>query len=342
MLAALAVIYLAPAWLADLRKKLDLPGIGAVTVENGLVNAVEVEGTTRTGFNDPIKPEMTWHLGSNTMGFTAALVASFVEEGKLSYDSTVVKVLGLDVKRIEPGYEGVTVRDLLEQRGGVTRETYPGGATWFTDKRPIREQRAEYAQLAFMTPRTDAGRFVYANANYVILGAICEKVGNRSWEELMEKRIFQPLGITSAGYGPNPKGNPQPHKLVDGVFSLLDDDEAKENAPVVYPAGGMYMSLGDYGKWLKAVVEESGPIPKSQWRLLTTPTTLRGSYAGGWLLQKDGERARFMTQFGSNTLNIAGTYIDYEKKRAISIAANGYSDTIAKEIAKTMHEWVTR
>jgi CubicO group peptidase (beta-lactamase class C family) len=121
-------------------------------------------------------------------------------------------------------------------------------------------QRMDYAKTAMATPPMGYGKFKYANANYIVLGAICEKLGGREWERLMEERLFRPLGITTGGFGPCPKGAPQPHKFVEGGFILPDVDDVLDNAAVTYPAGGVHMSLPDYAKWIKAVMDESGPL----------------------------------------------------------------------------------
>jgi D-alanyl-D-alanine carboxypeptidase len=330
-----------PAWLTDLRTKLDLPAMGAVTVENGLVGPVQVIGNTRLGFNDPVKPEMPWHLGATTQAFTAALIATYVEDGSLSYQSKVVKVLDIEAY-VDKAWSKVTIRDLLEQTAGLPDELYPGGQGWHDDKRPLIEQRLDYTKRALKNPPDNPGKFRNAAPTYVVLGAICEKVGKRPWESLVERRVLKPVGIESAGFGPCPKGAPQPHKLVEGMFSLLDVDDVTDNAPVVYPAGGLHMSLADYGKWMKCVMEENGPLDKAAWRNLVTPTSITGSFSSGWLFVRHRALARFMTYGGSNTMNVLVCWIDFERKRAIAITGNGMSDEIMAELGRAARNWAVQ
>lgn len=333
---------MSPAWLTELRTKTRVPAIGAITIEGGLIRPAEVEGNTRLGFNDPVTADMPWHLGSNSKAFTAALFATFVREGKATYESKIVKLLEIDPSTIGKGWENLSVRDLLEQTGGVPTASYPGGFGWYYDTRPLRTQRLEYVKASLKNEPVDAGKFVYANANYVILGAVCEKLGNRDWETLIESRLFKPLGIEKAGFGPCPKQAPQPHKSVEGAFALLDVDDVTDNAPVLYPAGGIHMSLRDYAKWLQAVMDENGPLTKPTWRLLVTPTSISARYASGWLLVREHGRARFMTHMGSNTMNIAGTWIDFERKRAIAVMANAMNDAAMLEINRVLRDWVSK
>jgi CubicO group peptidase (beta-lactamase class C family) len=44
-------------------------------------------------------------------------------------------------------------------------------------------------------------QYEYSNVGYVLAGAIAERITGQAWEELIAKTIFQPLGMTSAGFG---------------------------------------------------------------------------------------------------------------------------------------------
>jgi CubicO group peptidase (beta-lactamase class C family) len=45
-------------------------------------------------------------------------------------------------------------------------------------------------------------QFAYANMGYMLAGAMLERVTGRTWEELIVERVFEPLGLKSAGLGP--------------------------------------------------------------------------------------------------------------------------------------------
>jgi CubicO group peptidase (beta-lactamase class C family) len=44
-------------------------------------------------------------------------------------------------------------------------------------------------------------KFDYSNLGYTIAGAILERIGGKTWEELVTERIIEPLGLKSAGFG---------------------------------------------------------------------------------------------------------------------------------------------
>lgn len=342
MVVPLLITFANASLITEIRTNLEVPAMGMLTIENGLASAPEVEGNTRVGFNDPIKPEMPWHLGSNTKAFAAALVAILIEDGRLSYSSKVLDILEIDPKTVSSDWKDLSIRALLEHTSGISAESYPGGFGWYDDKRPIRTQRLEYAKKALAAPPMKTDKVVYSNANYVILAALCEKVANKDWEKQIEERIFKPLGITTGGFGPCPPKAPQPHKVSEGKFALLDVGDVKDNAPVLMPASGIHMSLGDYGKWLQAVLTEGGIMSKNSWRLLLTPTSIRGGYAGGWILVRDHGISRYITHCGSNTMNTAACWIDFTNRRAIAMCANGTTDELFKAMNEACMKWAAR
>ena len=61
-------------------------------------------------------------------------------------------------------------------------------------------------------PAATAGEYLYSNLAFVIAGAMAEKVTGKTWEALMQERLFEPLGMSSAGFGPPgaPGGVDQP------------------------------------------------------------------------------------------------------------------------------------
>lgn len=103
------------------------------------------------------------------------------------------------------------------------------------------------------------GIYKYENANYVIAGFIIETIVNSTFEEVASTRLFKPLGMSSAGFGPVPESsntsvdNPWPHLMEISFPTPLDsaDPIHRDNSPALAPAGGAYCTLSDYGKFLQ-------------------------------------------------------------------------------------------
>src|SRR4029453_3966433 len=59
-------------------------------------------------------------------------------------------------------------------------------------------------------------KYIYANAGFAIAGAMAERITGQSWEVLMRARLFEPLGLTSAGFGaPGTPGTPGNAEKID-------------------------------------------------------------------------------------------------------------------------------
>ena len=127
-------------------------------------------------------------------------------------------------------------------------------------------------------------------------GAIAEKVANDSWEHLMQKRMFQPLGMQSCGFGA--MGTPakttlrqidQPwqHKLILTLHRPIEPGPLADNPAVIGPAGTVHCSIVDWGKFITAHLRgekgESGILKPETFKRLHTPP-FGGDYAFGWLV----------------------------------------------------------
>ena len=196
--------------LEPILKKYDLPALaGAIVTSNGL-SAVGAVGVRKYGTDTPVTINDQFHLGSDTKAMTATMLATLVEEGKISWTTTLDQVfpelaLGQPSK-MDPAYRKVTLEQLLAHRAGFTDESWPQGKT-FKDMHELpgtpREQRAAYVAMVLSErPVNEPGStYLYSNRSYAVAGAMAEKVANDSWENLMQKRIFQPLGMQTCGFG---------------------------------------------------------------------------------------------------------------------------------------------
>jgi CubicO group peptidase (beta-lactamase class C family) len=143
---------------------------------------------------------------------TATLLAMLVEEGKLNWITTLGELFADTVKPMHPAWEKVTLRQVLAHRAGLRFE--PDGLAQVLNElvgRPPRaplgtlpQQRLEIARQALSRPPgiPPDTKYWYSNVGYVLAGAVLEQLTGRAWEELMRERLFQPLGISTGGFGP--------------------------------------------------------------------------------------------------------------------------------------------
>jgi CubicO group peptidase (beta-lactamase class C family) len=97
-------------------------------------------------------------------------------------------------------------------------------------------------------------KFDYSNLGYTIAGAVLERVAGKTWEELVTDRIVEPLGLKSAGFGPQASLGkvhaPLGHVIEKGNLKAMLAGPNGDNPLILGPAGTMHMSVLDFAKWV--------------------------------------------------------------------------------------------
>lgn len=144
---------------------------------------------------DSLKINSVFELASITKTFTSTAIMMLVEQGKLRLDQ--------DVKEFFPDfpYDGITVKLLLTHRSGMMNYVYFIDDLWKAQKKnerigitnmEVMKQIAEHKPTPYMKPDR---KFHYNNSNYMVLGAIIEKVSGQRYSVFMAENIFKPLGM---------------------------------------------------------------------------------------------------------------------------------------------------
>lgn len=334
--------------LASLIAKHDLPGMAALLLEEGRLTASGVAGVRRRGLPDPITPGDRFHLGSCTKAMTATLAALLVRDGRFDFDTTLGTVFaGADVL-MDHGWRDVTLMDLLTHRGGAPTGFDPAEAGPPGD--PPRGRAALARAVLARPPATPRGaRYAYSNTGYVIAGAVIERVTGRPFEELMTERIFRPLGMGSAGFGPpgsaDRNDEPSGH---DHRGRAHPPGPGADNPPLLAPAGTVHASLRDLAKFVLAHLPAAGAArPFLDRELLRTlhspPPAADPPYAAGWLLApRPWARGDALTHAGSNTLWYAVIWLAPELNVAVLVACNQGGDAAARACDEAAAAMISR
>ncbi|MBS1602527.1 MAG: beta-lactamase family protein [Bacteroidetes bacterium] len=142
-------------------------------------------------------------IASCSKWLSAALVMTFVDEGKLSLSDTVGKYLPV---LSEHGKGGITVQECLSHLTGIKE---PPLKESLKKMRSISSMDEAIAAIAAMPMEGEPGRvFHYSNAGLQIAGAILEKISGRSFEAMFAERIAQPLEMKDTDFGKGPVAMP--------------------------------------------------------------------------------------------------------------------------------------
>jgi CubicO group peptidase (beta-lactamase class C family) len=328
------------------RQESKLPALGGLLLQDGNVKALLTTGVRKQGDATPATANDQWHLGSCTKAMTATVVATFVEAKALRWDATLGELLA-DWPALHPAYRNVTIEMLLAHRGGVVGDLtkFDGGRLWASLWDPsldpvVGRRRVREAVLAAPPATTPGSTFAYANAGYMIVGSLLEKISGRSWEALVNERLFTPLAMTSCGFGAAGRATaarpdqPWGHAWTGAALEPVAPGPRADNPPSVGPAGTVHCSLLDWGKFAALHLDGDAGRP--------TPILHAASFAklhaaypgqtytyGGWeRLERDWAHGPALAHVGSNTLNVADLWLAPGRRLGL-LATSNASDAVA-------------
>ena len=335
-------------------EKYGLPAIGAAVIKDGRTIAIGTAGTRKAGEKIPVGPGDRFHIGSNTKAITSLLAAILVKEGRLRWDSRLEEVFPELAKTMTPGMGSITLEQLLSHSSGMPEDKIPLTEKLFLELCTRENDNLSDTRYWMMSrwvsqpvaaaPRM---RYSYSNMGYIMAGAMMEKVSGRSWEELVIEKIFVPLRLRTAGFGPQSSPGmidaPLPHKVVDGRPKPMMAGPFADNPPVIGPAGSVHMSLQDFARWASwnAGAGKRAPqlVPAAMFVKLTAPvidvplpggkTGLpdSGGYALGWLSAYfSWSKEPFVWHNGSNQMNRTQLFVQPKKDFAMVIMTNVGTD----------------
>ena len=329
--------------------KYDLPALAAAVVKDGEIIAAGAVGTRRTGTQTPVTINDRFHLGSDTKAMTALLAAILVEEKKLRWDSTVAEVFPELKKDMDARLRDVTLAQLLSHTSGI-----PSDNKAFEDligKAMLQEGNLGemrywlVKQWAARPLESEPGKkFAYSNMGYTLAGAMLERAGGKTWDELVTERVFRPLGLKTAGLGCQATlgriDAPLGHKVVDGKTKAFLAGPNGDNPLVVGPAGIAHMSVLDFARWAawNAGEGKRGPklvqpqtLKKLHTMVVSTPeskeakpgTPSHGKYGLGWgQVEVEWARGPLLFHGGSNEMNLAHIWVDPKRDFAMVLVTN--------------------
>ena len=146
--------------------------------------------------------------------------------------------------------------------------------------------------------------YKYHNSNFIIAGSMLEEITGKSWETLMQEELFDPLGMSSAGFLAPGDGT-----LVDEPWGHSDSTGSRvasrgDNVAALGPAGTVHASMRDWAKFIRL------HLTGSEGGVTLLPTTL----------------ARLHTEYTSNALwpqRYGWGWINFDEFGAPALAHDG-------------------
>lgn len=259
-----------------------IPGVAVGIVDRGVVTA-RGYGLANVEHGVPVTDETIFQSGSLGKMFTSTAVMLLVEDGKIALTDPLTKYF----PAAPPSWKKITVHNLLTHTSGIPDYT--------TDTFDYRKDYTEdqLAQFAFAMPlEFPAGsRWNYSNTGYALLGFIVRKASGEFYGDVLAKRVFQPLGmttarvITEADIVPNRAAG---YRLVDGQLKNQEWVAPQLNTTA---DGSLYFSMRDLVLW-EAAVKRRAVLKPGSWEHILTPVRLNSGrsypYGYAWVLEERG------------------------------------------------------
>ena len=228
-----------------------------------------------------------FRVASITKQFTAAAILILQEKGKLSVRDKISKYF--------PSYKyasKITIDDLLRMRSGIPdyMNFYSNCAMIFPDKshpeKNSSKQNRKIIEKSFMTDPllfTPGATYKYSNSGYMLLGEIIEKVSGTTYENFVQKKIFDKLNMTSSGFIENLDGSrddvAKPYNYHKGNLDVFKIKGA------AFACGNMYSTAYDLTKWADGLRHNKIMSEKSFRMMISDPSRVGYGY-GLFLLDK--------------------------------------------------------
>jgi D-alanyl-D-alanine carboxypeptidase len=340
------------AALESIREARGIPALGALVLQDGRILESAVTGIRATGFPELVASDDAWHLGSLTKSMTATVAARLVEEGVVTWEVTVGDVFGRSIPRED--YVEVRLDELLYHVSGLPNEVVavPAWSTVVGGSLPLTDQRRAWAEdLLQMAPAAARGDHLYSNAGYVVAGAMLEAESGRSWEDLIESELFEPLDMQSAGFGApgsrRPPDQPWGHVLEGSTWVAFDPaDPAADNPAALGPAGTAHAPMETYARYmiehLAGASGSDGLLAASTYAKLHGPAP-GTAYALGWgVATREWGRGRVLQHAGSNGRWYAVVWLAPERALGLFSVANAGGDRAATATDEAVQALIRR
>ncbi len=320
-----------------------LPGLSVVVVDR---DRIEAATSGRRKINDaaPITDADQFQTGSLTKAASVLLIARLVEQNKLRWDSTMGQIFPAWSAGMHASLRSLTVQQLLRHRSGIKRDIDDADVLVLRARATgdISAERATagqyFLQLApTFTPDT---KYSYSNVGYMIVGLIAEAAGGEPYEALMQKEVFAPLNMTASFGLPEDDG---PGALSGHVKQGNAWQVAQYSADtrawlhLMYPAGGMKVSMADYGKYLHehllGLQGKSTYLSAATFQLIHTPVD---GYGFGWHVGDDAQVGHYSTHDGTIGTYTSVTMLVPGTGRAIAVSCNCYAANGIEPIAQLL------
>jgi methyl acetate hydrolase len=250
----------------------EIPGVVAIAATGDEVIYQGAFGKRDLSKDDPMTLDSVFWIASMTKAVTTAAGMQLVEQGKLSLDEPIGKVLpdlaspqvleGFDANgapKLRPAKKPITLRHLMTHTAGFAYDMWNGDMVQYLEKSGT-PGITTCQNAALKTPlMTDPGTRWEYGTNIDFVGKAVEAVSGKRLDAYLHDHMFAPLGMTDTGF----KINDAMRKRLVGMHARGEDGALAaipfelEQAPEFHMGGGgLYGTASDYIKFTQMILNK--------------------------------------------------------------------------------------
>lgn len=306
------------------RDKNSVPALAVIMSDDLKTLEKASVGVKVYGENTLVTNSDKWHIGSITKSMTSTLSASLVEKGLISWNATIIDIFPELIESLPQKFHTISLEELLSHSSGIPPEDYPIWEDFLGSNLSPKEQRLAFLYSVDDGAEAKRGEYQYSNLNYLVAGAMLERVSGDTFPNLMQSNLFTPLGMNSSTI--EELGD------ADGIWGhqyLSADWTPKKPVAddfIFSPAGSAtFVTLDDMVLYLrehllanqdKATLLTKESFDKLHTKVVDTPFENMG-YSMGWIVNSEG-----LFHNGSNNKWYALSVINFKLNITFFIVTN--------------------
>jgi CubicO group peptidase (beta-lactamase class C family) len=276
-------------------------------------------GSANLEWDIPNTPATKFRLGSITKQFTAAAILLLEERGRLEIQNRVKMYL----PDLPAAWDKITIFHLLTHTAGIPNYTE---FAEYAKRKPFPNTPEELVSLFRNKPLLFAPgeKMQYSNSNYILLGCLIEKVSGETYQNFIQKNIFDRLVMKDSGYDSN--SAIIPHRAAGyspSASGLINADFQHMSVP--FSAGALYSTVEDLWRWEQGLF---GGKLLSAASLAKMTTPFLSGYAFGVGVNTVNGRKQIVHGGGISGFN---SFLSYFPDEKLTVAVLGNSNGSASQ-----------
>ena len=351
-----------------------VPALAAVLVRDAGSTIVSAQQGVRKlgalGAANKIQPSDKFNLGSISKVFTGNLIGKLIQDGigNLQWTTRIgdiyASIWNWNRPAARVGYKAVTIEQLIAHTSGMpyspplTADNLDDWKTYTAvdmTKPKLMARRRAYIKAAVQDAPSywpPGSGFEYSGGG-IIAASMAEHKTGKTYEDMLQEHIFQPLGMTNSGSGVTSTG------ALNGPWEHAWDPATRTTTPDPYthlpayswhcraPVGSVCMSAADMGKFIR---EQLRPDPQLFSKAMRSTmqthqvSTASDTVRGGWGSTQPGSSAAEIWHTGDIHVSYAALSVHLDQKFGFASMSNTnltFSGTAVGEmllVARAMHD----